>query len=134
VTAAQESTSETAGNEQPESALLVAARQLSEEAWLRPDVAGLSIARQRAVAIRRSIRAQHLAKAFGKDWAGVDRTAVLEVDRLTHGLAQGRLRADGLRPSSRSPAICATPPTRLIRKALRPGVCLSRGPFRDWWS
>lgn len=56
MTAAQESTSETAGNEQPESALLVAARQLSEEAWLRPDVAGLSIARQRAVAIRRSIR------------------------------------------------------------------------------
>ncbi|MDQ4039463.1 MAG: hypothetical protein M3313_14195 [Actinomycetota bacterium] len=35
---------------QPESALLVAARQLSEEAWLRPQLAGLSIARQRAVA------------------------------------------------------------------------------------
>ncbi len=36
----------------PESALLVAARQLSDEAWLRPQVAGLSSARQRAVAIR----------------------------------------------------------------------------------
>lgn len=85
MTASQDSTSEIAGDEEPESALLVAARQLSEEAWLWPDVAGLSIAGQRAVAIRRSIRAQHLAKTFGKNWAGVHRTAVLEVDRLAHG-------------------------------------------------
>ena len=52
VDTAHESTNATARDQEPDSALLVAARQLSEEAWLRPQLAGLSSARQRAVAIR----------------------------------------------------------------------------------
>ncbi len=58
MTASQDSTSQDAGDQRPESALLVAARQLSEEAALRPRLAGLSGVRQRTVAtaVRRAAR------------------------------------------------------------------------------
>jgi hypothetical protein len=58
---APESTDDIVDDLQPESALLVAARQLSEEAWLRPRLAGLSSARQRAVAIRSRRLARRIA-------------------------------------------------------------------------
>lgn len=61
MTASQDSTSDTVRDQQPESALLVAARQLSEEAWLHPRLAGLSSARQRAVAIRSRRLARRMA-------------------------------------------------------------------------
>jgi ribosomal protein S18 len=58
MTASQDSTSQNAGDQRPESALLVAARQLSEEAALHPRLAGLSGVRQRTVAtaVRRAAR------------------------------------------------------------------------------
>lgn len=52
MTASQDSTSETVVDQRPESALLVAARQLSEEAALHPRLAGLSGVRQRAAVTR----------------------------------------------------------------------------------
>ena len=61
VTASQESTGDMVGDQQPESALHVAARQLSEEARLYPQLAGLSSARQRAVVIRARRLARRMA-------------------------------------------------------------------------
>lgn len=61
MTESQAWTSTNADDQTQESALLVAARQLSEEARLRPQLAGLSIARQRAVAIRSRRLARRMA-------------------------------------------------------------------------
>lgn len=52
MTMAPESTDDIVDDLQPESALLVAARQLSEEAALHPRLAGLSGVRQRAAVTR----------------------------------------------------------------------------------
>ncbi len=55
---APDDSAEVTTHPEPDSALLVAARQLSEEAWLRPRLAGLTGLRRRAAATRSRRNAQ----------------------------------------------------------------------------